>query len=66
MKIRVSENGYLIIEEFYNPIILKHGAEEIWISCRNDGFEFVHQQENYIVEDGGIQHKNKKRKNNQQ
>lgn len=50
MKIHTNEEGIIVIEEVYNPIILKtRDGEELSIQMRDSGYEMVYQQKDNVM-----------------
>lgn len=55
MKITISDDKTIQLEEVFNPIVLKTRAgEEIIISMRDSGFEFKYQEKWYSAQNGII------------
>ena len=56
MKTTVAENRQLVVEEVYNPILLKSGAgEEMHLCMRDSGFEFKYDGITYEAKNGVVQ-----------
>lgn len=56
MKISVDKDGNLLLEEVYNPIVLKSkDGEEISICMRDTGFEITYDGVRYDFKEGVAQ-----------
>ena len=56
MKISVTQDRNLLLEQIYNPIILKSDAgEKLSIYNRDGGFEFTYAKNVYVVKQGKVQ-----------
>jgi len=55
MKMSVTENDVILLEEVFNSITLKTtDGEEMSICMRDSGFEFKYQGEHYTAKEGRI------------
>lgn len=56
MKVSISETKEILIEEVYNPVILKtNSGEELSICMRDTGFEFNYQGKMYFAKEGTVE-----------
>jgi hypothetical protein len=56
MKISVTQNKEIQLEEVYNSIVLKtKDGEEIVICMRDSGFEFRYQDNWYFAKEGNLE-----------
>ncbi len=56
MKITVTQNKEIQLEEVYNSIVLKtKDGEEIAICMRDSGFEFRYQDNWYFAKEGNLE-----------
>jgi len=55
MKLTVQENYVLMLEEVFNPIVLKSGADDVISICmRDSGFEFTYHEKTYEAKNGEV------------
>ena len=55
MKISVDENRNILLEEVYNPVVLKtQDGEKLSICMRDSGFEFAYEGLSYSAQRGRI------------
>lgn len=55
MKIGQTEEGYALLKEVYNPIVLESNSGEILsVTMRDSGFEFIYQGKAYEAKEGKV------------
>jgi len=55
MKVSVQENYVIILEEVFNPILLKSSADDVISICmRDSGFEFNYHGTLYEAKEGVV------------
>lgn len=56
MKITTDEKGDILLENVFNPIVLKTSSgEELTICMRDSGFEFSYQDEKYTAKENVVE-----------
>jgi hypothetical protein len=56
MKLTTTPEGYIKIEELYNPLVLETKDGEIMIiTMRDSGFEFQYEGEMYFAKEGYVE-----------
>lgn len=56
MKVTTDEKGAILLENVFNPIILKtNSGEELIICMRDSGFEFSYQNEQYSAKNNIVE-----------